>query len=180
MPLKRNSFACTWTQPPNGWCNLMLGPISWLHPLTWMPLRCAYCPWKTLCTLREYVHTLHEWLCVPLAEGSLMRSCRIRFTSQLPKSCMYLANSCFVHVAPRWCTMLNLDLSILRFLCHSVENQNQGLPSYLLLAPGSAATSLKHFDAGPIRTSLLFWTTPHHRDAKSIRTGICWHVLAPA
>jgi hypothetical protein len=105
---------------------------------------------------------------------------RIRCISQLPKSCMYLANSCFVHVAPRWCTMLNLDLSILGFLCHPVENQNQGLPLYLLLAPRSAATSLKHFDAGPIRTSLLFWTTPHHRDAKSIITGMCWHVLAPA
>jgi hypothetical protein len=41
------------------------------------------------------------------------------------------------------------NLSMLGFLCHAIENQSQGLALYLLLEPGSAASSLKHSDAGP-------------------------------
>jgi hypothetical protein len=38
---------------------------------------------------------------------------------------------------------------MLGFLCHAIENQSQDLALYLLLAPGSVASSLKHFHAGP-------------------------------
>jgi hypothetical protein len=100
------SQICSFRMDPSSWCVVYVEAyhvcILFLKHFLHLESKKIQNCWDAFCSLRLPTSTFG-------AEGSLMRSWSLSCISQLPKSCMFLAKSYFVHVAPRWCTMLNLE-----------------------------------------------------------------------